>query len=32
MGTEIGKLGGYGFQSQVTASDGSNGKIGAVEF
>jgi len=31
MGTEIGMLGGYGFQGQVTAGDGSNKKrkIGA---
>jgi len=31
MGTEIGMLGGYGFQGQVTAGDGSNkqGKMGA---
>jgi len=30
-GTEIGILGGYGFQSQVTAGDGSDkkGKMGA---
>jgi len=30
MGTEIGMLGGYGFQGQVTAGDGSDkqGKIG----
>ena len=32
MGTEIGMLGGYGFQGQVTAGDGSDkqGKIGAA--
>jgi len=31
MGTEIGMLGGYGFQGQVTAGDGSDkkGKMGA---
>jgi len=31
MGTEIGMLGGYGFQGQVTAGDGSDkkGKVGA---
>ena len=32
MGTEIGRLGGYGFQGTVTAGDGSNqngGKMGA---
>jgi len=31
MGTEIGILGGYGFQGQVTAGDGSDkqGKMGA---
>jgi len=31
MGTEIGMLGGYGFQGQVTAGDGSDqkGKLGA---
>jgi len=31
MGTEIGKLGDYGFQEQVTAGDGSDkqGKMGA---
>jgi len=32
MGTEIGRLGGYGFRGTVTAGDGSNqkgGKIGA---
>ena len=32
MGTEIGKLRGYGFRSTVTAGDGSNkkgGKMGA---
>ena len=31
MGTEVGMLGGYGFQGQVTASDGSDkqGKMGA---
>ena len=32
MGTEIGRLGGYGFRGTVTASDGSNqkgGKMGA---
>jgi len=31
MGTEVGMLGGYGFQGQVTAGDGSdkNGKMGA---
>jgi predicted ATP-dependent Lon-type protease len=31
MGTEMGMLGGYGFQGQVTAGDGSDkqGKIGA---
>jgi len=31
MGTEIGMLGGYGFQGQVTTGDGSNkqGKMGA---
>jgi len=32
MGTEIGRLGGYGFQGTVTMSDGSNqkgGKMGA---
>jgi len=26
MGTEIGMLGGYGFQGQVTAGDGSDKK------
>ena len=31
MGTEVGMLGGYGFQGQVTAGDGSDkqGKMGA---
>jgi hypothetical protein len=31
MGTEIGMLGGYGFQGQITAGDGSDkkGKMGA---
>ena len=32
MGTEIGRLGGYGFRGKVTAGDGSNqkgGKMGA---
>jgi len=31
MGTKIGMLGGYGFQGQVTAGDGSDkqGKMGA---
>jgi len=32
MGTEIGRLGGYGFRGTVTAGDGSNqkgGKMGA---
>jgi len=31
MGTEIGMLGGFGFQGQVTAGDGSDtqGKMGA---
>jgi len=31
MGTEIGMFGGYGFQGQVTAGDGSDkkGKMGA---
>jgi len=30
MGTEIGKLGGYGFQGTVTAGDGSNQKGGKI--
>jgi len=32
MGTEIGRLGGYGFRGTITAGDGSNqkgGKMGA---
>ena len=31
MGTEIGMLGGYGFQGRITAGDGSDkqGKMGA---
>ena len=30
MGTEIGRLGGYGFQSTVTAGNGSNQKMGKM--
>ena len=30
MGTEIGRLGGYGFQGTVTAGDGSNQKGGEM--
>jgi len=31
MSTEIGRLGGYGFQDTVTAGDGSNQKGGEME-
>jgi len=30
MGTEIGRLGGYGFRGKVTAGDGSNQKGGKM--
>ena len=30
MGTEIGRLGGYGFRGTVTAGDGSNQKVGKM--
>jgi len=32
MGTEISRLGGYGFRSTVTAGDGSNRKGGKMEI